>query len=52
MSKSEKIRKMSDEELAWVLLEFRFDAYGKSQGSPAALPDSQADIVKWLKEDA
>lgn len=52
LTKGDKIRKMNDAELAWLLMEFRFDAYNKAKGGKAALPSSQADIVKWLKEDA
>lgn len=52
MTRDEKIRAMSVEELAGVLFEFRFDGYALALGDVPALPNSQAAIVKWLKEDA
>ena len=44
------IRAMDDESLAWVLMEFRLDALQKRDTGIAYLPDSQAEIVKWLKQ--
>ena len=43
------IRAMDDEDLAWVLMEFRIDAIAKAQGDEPALPDSQEEIVEWLR---
>lgn len=44
----ERIRTMDNENLAWLLMEFRFDSVCKAAGGEAALPDTQAAIVKWL----
>lgn len=44
------IRAMGDEELAWLLFEFRFDAYGKATGNEGALPDTQKKIIEWLQQ--
>lgn len=45
-----RIRCMSNEELAWLLLEFRFDAFCKATGGEAILPDSQTAICEWLNK--
>ena len=52
VTNADKIRAMSDDELAWVLLEYRFDACCKAHGGEAGLPDSQSKIVEWLKQPA
>lgn len=53
ITKGDRIRNMDDEELAWELMTWRFDAYGDGAGyAPSILPRSQAAIVKWLKERA
>ena len=44
------IRTMDDEELAWELMEFRFDAVCKANGGEAGLPDSQSKCVEWLRQ--
>ena len=44
------IRAMDDEDLAWVLMEFRFDAICKANGVEPALPDTQKKIVEWLRQ--
>lgn len=49
---ADRIRAMCDEELAWVLMEFRFDALAKANGSEPALPNTQKKICKWLKQPA
>lgn len=41
---------MSDAELAGLFFQFRFDAYGRSQGAEVVLPDSMESIEKWLGE--
>ena len=49
--RGDKIRAMGDDELAWVLQEFRVDAYGKGRGDHKGyLPDSKKLICDWLKE--
>ena len=52
MTNGDRIRAMSDEELAWELMQFRFDAYGKASGDESVLPDSQQKIAEWLKQPA
>ena len=52
VTNADRIRAMSDDELAWVLLEYRFDACCKAHGGEAGLPDSQSKIVEWLKQPA
>ena len=47
---ADRIRAMTDEELAWELMEFRFDGFGKAMGGEAALPDTQMAIFEWLKQ--
>jgi hypothetical protein len=47
---ADRIRAMSDEELAWELLEWRFDAYAKAKGDEAVLPSSKATILAWLRQ--
>lgn len=48
ITNSDYIRNMTDEDLAWVLMEFRFDAICKANGGEAALPDTQQTILEWL----
>ena len=47
---ADRIRAMSDEELAWELLVWRFDAFAKAKGDEATLPSSQTTILDWLKQ--
>lgn len=48
-TRGDRIRSMTDEELAWELLEWRFDARAKAEGSERCLPDTQKTICEWLK---
>lgn len=50
MTRGDRIRNMTNEELAWELMEFRFDAFGKANGSEAGLPDTQKAICEWLNQ--
>ena len=52
ITNGERIRKMTNEELAWLLQEFRFDACCKANGGEAGLPDTQKAICEWLGEIA
>ena len=47
---ADRIRAMDDAELAWELMEFRFDGYCKAKGHQTALPDTQQKILEWLKQ--
>ena len=49
-TRGDRIRAMSDEDLAWELMEWRFDARAKVEGSESALPDTQRSICEWLKQ--
>ena len=50
VTNADHIRSMTDEELAWEFMEFRFDAFSKAKGDEAALPDTQRGILDWLKQ--
>ena len=49
-TRGDRIRAMSDEELAWELMEWRIDVYAKTVGDECALPDTQKSICEWLKQ--
>ena len=50
MTNGDEIRAMTDEELAWELMMWRFDAFGKAEGNQSTLPDSQKAILEYLKQ--
>jgi hypothetical protein len=50
MTNGDRIRSMSDEVLAWELMMWRFDAFGKATGNQSNLPDSQKTILAYLKQ--
>jgi hypothetical protein len=50
VTNADRIRSMSDEELAWEFMTFRLDAYGKAKRDETVLPDSQKAILNWLKQ--
>ena len=52
LTNADRIRAMTDEEMAWVLFEFRFDGYGKASGNESGLPDTQKGICEWLQQPA
>lgn len=47
---AERIRAMSDEELAWVFMEFRVSCYAKSIGDEGSFPDTYHGILEWLQQ--
>ena len=47
---ADRIRNMSDDELAWLLLEYRIDAYAHSGGDEGALPRTKNSILEWLQQ--
>ena len=51
MTRGDRIRAMSDEELAWELMEWRIDAHAKTVGDEGCLPDTQKSICEWLKQN-
>ena len=52
VTNADRIRAMSDEELAWELMVWRFDAFAKAKGDEGTLPSSQKTILDWLKQPA
>lgn len=49
-SNGDRIRAMDDEDLAWVLMDFRIDAFAQSSGNQNALPNTQEKICEWLQQ--
>ena len=49
---ADRIRAMSDEELAWMFMEFRVDAYATAKGNEGGLPNTQNGILIWLQQPA
>ena len=47
---ADRIRSMSDEELAWELMTWRIEAHAKAMGDESALPDTQQKILNWLQQ--
>lgn len=50
MTNADKIRAMSDEELAWELMTWRLDAVARNHGVEGVYPDTQKEILKWLQQ--
>ena len=49
---ADRIRAMSDEELAWELMTWRLETEAKHQGVESNYPNTQATILEWLKQPA
>ena len=49
---ADRIRAMSDEELAWELMLWRCEAVAKHHGVSSEYPDTQKTILDWLREPA
>ena len=49
---AQKIRAMSDEELAWELMLWRCEAAAKYHGIESQYPDTQSTILDWLQQPA
>lgn len=47
---ADRIRAMSDEELAWELMVWRCEAVSKHHGVESKYPDTQQTILKWLQQ--
>lgn len=45
---ADRIRAMSDEELAWELMAWRMETYAKFNGIESTYPDTQEKIYNWL----
>lgn len=52
MTNSERIRSMTDEELAWELMTWRIETLAKHEGTSSDYPDTQAKILEWLGQRA
>ena len=51
-SNADRIRDMSDEELAWELMTWRMETEAKHHGVESNYPNTQATILEWLKQPA
>ena len=49
---ADRIRAMSDEELAWYLMLWRCEAVAKHNGVSGGNPDAQKNILNWLQQPA
>ena len=47
---ADRIRAMSDEELAWELMTWRIETEAKHQGVESNYPNTQKSILEWLKQ--
>ena len=51
ITNSERIRNMTDYELAWELMTWRVETVAKLQGDSSNYPDTQATILEWLGKE-
>ena len=52
ITNAQKIRTMSDEELAWELMLWRCEAVARHHGISSEYPDTQKTILEWLQQPA
>ena len=52
ITNAQKIRAMSDEELAWELMLWRCEAIAKYHGIETQYPDTHSKILDWLQQPA
>ena len=52
MTNADRIRAMTDEELAWELMSWRIETEAKHQGVESSYPNTQATILEWLQQPA
>ena len=52
LTNAQKIRSMTDEELAWELMLWRCEAVARNHGISSEYPDTQQTILKWLQQPA
>ena len=52
MKNADKIRSMSNEELAWELMLWRCEAVARHHGISSEYPDTQKTILEWLQQPA
>lgn len=49
---ADRIRAMSDDELAWELMLWRCEAVARHHGISSEYPDTQQAILEWLQQPA
>lgn len=49
---ADRIRAMTDEELAWELMTWRIETEAKHKGVESSYPNTQATILEWLQQPA
>ena len=52
VTNADRIRGMSDEELAWELMTWRCEAVAKYHGVESQYPDTQKTILSWLQKQS
>ena len=52
ITNAQKIRAMSDENLAWELMLWRCEAIAKYHGIETQYPDTHSKILDWLQQPA
>ena len=52
MTNADRIRSMTDEELAWELMLWRCEAVARHHGISSVYPDTQKTILEWLQQPA
>ena len=50
VTNADRIRAMSDEELAWELMTWRLETEAKHHGVESNYPNTQKSILEWLKQ--
>ena len=50
LTNADRIRAMSDEDLAWELMLWRCEAVAKHHGVSSEYPDTQKTILEWLQK--
>ena len=52
ITNADRIRSMTDEELAWELMLWRCEAVARHHGISSVYPDTQKTILEWLQQPA
>ena len=52
MTNAQKIRSMTDDDLAWELMLWRCEAVARHHGISSVYPDTQKTILEWLQQPA
>ena len=52
MTNADRIRAMTDEELAWEFMTWRIETEAKHHGVESNYPNTQAAILEWLQQPA